>query len=182
MSKNPRYDTAQVDDFMRVYFAELPNSPGQSPRVAYNRAEAQYHARHGKKRYANFESFKNCRSRFFKKKRLKNTPKPHTFAHTMPHTPADNAIHTRLGVPQDTYEKLLVDVPKAYIKHLQTATSIAALIADAGNDLLRVYCPENSDTYPKTSDEMEERAATAALIGIMIWQTHVAALSQTPAP
>ncbi len=100
----------------------------------------------------------------------------------MKNTPADKSIHTRLGVSDHTYERLLTEVPKIYIKHLQTATNIAELIADAGNELLEEFCPVIYTDSPRTPDEIEQRDATALLIGIMLWQTHTAALSQTPAP
>jgi len=97
----------------------------------------------------------------------------------MRNTPADNAISTRLGVPQHIYERMLLDVPKAYIKNLDNASTLATLIVFTGNDLLDIYCPINSDNHPKTSDDLEEYAATAYLLGIMVIQTHFAAIAET---
>lgn len=100
----------------------------------------------------------------------------------MKNTPADNAISTRLGVPQHIYERMLTDVPRAYIKtlnNLDNADPLANLIAFTGNDLLDIYCPVKSDIHPRTPDELEEYAAIAYLLGIMVMQTHFAVIAET---
>ena len=93
----------------------------------------------------------------------------------MKKAPADNSIHILLGVTNATYEDLLTDVPKAYMKQLATAQSVGELIASAANQLMKGYQAD-------CEEELEFESNVALLIGIMLWQTHVAALSQAPAP
>lgn len=75
-------------------------------------------------------------------------------------------IHQSLGVSQERYETFLRAVPAVYIQALEHATNIPELIGKTGNDLGQGFAPLSPQE--------------ALLLGIMVWQTHVEALAQTP--
>lgn len=64
--------TAQITDFLRVYYAETAD---RTPaRIAYNRAEAWHFGEYEAKRFKNYEVFRNAKSRHLKKIRRQKPP------------------------------------------------------------------------------------------------------------